>query len=246
MSFLIFFWRDFKSDRSFNWFYILCATLGIVGLLLVESFKGGIENKVSKNAKNFIASDLSISSRRSLDKNEVQGIENYLAKKNLNFARWTETYSLVSKTGDANPISKLADLNFVSKEFPYYGGVVLENAGFKGEEKWTELHERPNAWISRDLSWELALKIGDKLKIGEMEFIVGGIITEDKFSSFRGFSLAPKIFLSYNYLAQTELIKFGSTASYAYAIKLLPDNDLKKIQSDLRSILPDKSIKIIG
>ncbi|MBC7538743.1 MAG: ABC transporter permease [Bacteriovorax sp.] len=246
MSFINFFWRDFKSDRAFNWFYILCASLGIVGLLMVESFKGGIEDKVSKNAKNFIASDLSISSRRSLDPKEIQAIEDYLAKNKLSFARWIETYSLVSRAGGLEPLSKLADLNFVSEEFPYFGGVVLENSGFRGAGKWIGLHTAPHAWISRDLSWELGVKLGDKLKIGEMEFTIDGVITEDKFSSFRGFSLAPKIFLSYNYLTKTDLIKFGSTATYAYAIKLKPDDNLKKIQAELRTLLPDKSIKIVG
>jgi putative ABC transport system permease protein len=246
MSFINFFWRDFKSDRAFNWFYILCASLGIVGLLMVESFKGGIEDKVSKNAKNFIASDLSISSRRSLDPKEVQAIEDYLSKNKLSFARWIETYSLVSRAGGSEPLSKLADLNFVSEEFPYFGGVFLENNGFTGPGKWKGLHTAPHAWISRDLSWELGVKLGDKLKIGEMDFTIDGVITEDKFSSFRGFSLAPKIFLSYNYLKKTDLIKFGSTATYAYAIKLLPNDNLKNIQAELRTILPDKSIKIVG
>lgn len=246
MSYLKFFWRDFKSDRGFNWFYILCASLGIVGLLMVESFKTSIEDKVSKNAKNFIASDLSISSRRALEAKEVQGIEEYLSINNLSFARWTETYSLVSKTGGVEPLSKLADLNFVSEEFPYFGGVVLENKGFKGAGQWAELHLSPRAWISRDLSWELGVKLGDQLKIGEMNFMVDGVITEDKFSSFRGFSLAPKIFLSYNYLKRTDLVKFGSTATYAYAIKLSPNHDLNKVQIQLRTLLPDKSIKIVG
>ncbi|MDD4973979.1 MAG: hypothetical protein PHY93_06490 [Bacteriovorax sp.] len=246
MPFIKFFWRDFKSDRAFNWFYILCASLGIVGLLLVESFKGGIEDKVSKNAKNFIASDLSISSRRAMGPKEVEAIEDYMAKNKLSFARWIETYSLVSRAGGTEPLSKLGDLNFVSEEFPYFGGVVLENSGFKGAGKWAALHLAPHAWISRDLSWELGVKLGDKLKIGEMNFIIDGVITEDKFSSFRGFNLAPKIFLSYNFLKKTQLIKFGSTATYAYAIKLLPNNDLKKIQKELRALLPDKSIKIVG
>jgi putative ABC transport system permease protein len=246
MSFLKFFWRDFRADHSFNWFYILCASLGIVGLLMVESFKGGIEDKVSKNAKNFIASDLSVSSHRAMDTQEKVAIENYLAKNKFSFARWTETYSLVSRMRGETPLAKLADINFVSEEFPYYGGVTLEKMGFRGMGDWSTLHSTPAIWIGRDLSWELGVKIGEQIKIGEMNFTVEGIITEDKFSSFRGFSLAPKAFLSYRYLAKTELIKFGSTATYAYAIKLLPGVDLKKTQAELRLLLPDKSIKIVG
>lgn len=245
MSFLKFFWRDVKSDRAFNWFYILCAALGIVGLLLVESFKVGIEEKISKNAKNFIASDLSISTRRAFEPNELKSIEDYLADKKYHYAKWTETYSLVMKSSEGSA-SKLADLNFVTPEFPYYGSVVLENQGKKGPGDWGRIHEKPLVWISRDLSWEMGLKVGDAVKIGEAFFTVDGIILQDQFSSFRGFNLAPKIFLSHNFLAKTELIKFGSTATFSYAVKLPPKAVVKDIQKDLRSLVIDKSIKIAG
>ncbi len=250
MPFIKFFWKDFKSDKSFNWFYILCLTLGIIGLLLVESFKVGIEEKIAKNAKNFIASDLSISSRRALENVELENIETYLSEKKFDFARWTETYSLVMKVhqdeSKSEPLSKLADLNFVSQEFPYYGSVVLEEFGRKGPGDWSSLHQSRVLWISRDLSWELNLKVGDDLKVGEAIFKVGGIILEDQFSSFRGFNLAPKIFLSYNFLPQTELVKFGSTATYSYAIKLPKGITDKVVQKELRDLVPDKAIKIAG
>lgn len=248
MSFLKFFWKDFKSDRSFNWFFVLCASLGIIGLLLVESFRVGVEDKVATNAKNFIASDLSISTRRALEPSEVENIEKYLAEKKFTYARWIETYSLVMKVSphQEGHLSKLADLNFVTEEFPFYGGVVLEDQGKKGPGEWAALHAEPVLWISRDLSWELNVKVGDSLKVGEAEFKVGGIILQDQFSSFRGFNLAPKVFLSHNFLAQTDLIKFGSTATYSYAIKLPTNVELKKIQQDLRKLVLDKAVKIVG
>ena len=250
MPFIKFFWKDFKSDRSFNWFYILCAALGIVGLLLVESFRVGVAEKVSNNAKNFIAADLSISSRRALDENEVKNIEGYLAEKKYTYAKWTETYSLVMKVHSVNSnessLSKLADLNFVTPEFPFYGSVLLEEQGIKGPGLWGNIHTTPILWMSRDLSWELGVKVGDQVKVGEAVFTIGGIILQDQFSSFRGFNLAPKIFLSYNYLPQTDLIKFGSTATFSYSVKLPKNIDVKKVQKELRSLIIDKSIKIAG
>ena len=248
MPFLKFFWKDFKSDRSFNWFYVLCLTLGIIGLLLVESFKVGIEEKIAKNAKNFIASDLSISTRRALEPSEIKNIEGYLADKKFSYARWIETYSLVMKvhSDKSETLSKLADLNFVSPEFPFYGSVVLEDQGRKGPGDWSSMHETPTAWMSRDLSWELGIKVGDEIKVGEAIFKVGGIILQDQFSSFRGFNLAPKIFLSHNFLPQTDLIKFGSTATYSYAVKLPSDIPAKVVQKELRKLVIDKSVKIAG
>lgn len=246
MSFLKFFLRDFKSDHAYNWFSILCASLGIIGLLLVESFRVGVEDKVSKNAKNFIASDLSITSRRAFGDQDKENIKNYLEDHKFKFAQWTETYSLVSRASNAEPLSKLADLNFVTTEFPFYGGVILEQEGLKGPGSWQQLHAAPVAWISRDLAWQLNIKPGEAIKIGEQQFIVGGIIIEDKFSSFRGFNLAPKVFISANYLEKTDLIKYGSTATHTYAIKLNEDTDLLNVQLDFRKMLPDRAVKIIG
>lgn len=246
MPFLKFFWREFKSDKSFNWLYVLCASLGILGLLLVESFRIGIENKVSGNAKKFIASDFSISTRRSFSASELSIIKNYLHDKKLNYAEWIETYSLVSRDTSVSQLSRLANLNFVTTEFPFYGGVELENKVMKGPGHWDKLHETPSAWVSRDLAWELQAKVGDELKIGEMKFVVQGIIISDQFSSFRGFNLAPKVFLSHHFLKQTELIKFGSTATFSYSIKLPPNISYKVYQNELRTLIPDKSIKING
>lgn len=245
MSLITFFWRDFKSDKAFNGFYLLCASLGILGLLLVESFKGGVEEKVSSNAKNFIASDLSISTRRVFNPEEKKVIETFLSENNYPYAEWIETYSLVSKTS-ADAHSKLANLNFVTEKFPFYGGLVLEKNGFKGPGNWQALHQKPYVWINRDFAWEMNLKAGDTVKVGELTAEVADIILDDKFSSFRGFSLAPKIFISEKFLAETDLIKFGSTLTQAYVVKLPADAKIKEIQTKLKNLLNDRSIKIVG
>lgn len=245
MSFLTFFWREFKSDKAFNGFYLLCASLGILGLLLVESFKGGVEEKVSSNAKNFIASDLSISTRRMFTDEEKKQVEDFLAQNKYSFAKWIETYSLVSKT-TADAHSKLANLNFVSLEFPFYGGLVLEKGGFKGPGNWQSLHQKPYVWINRDFAWEMNLKVGDQVKVGELTMEVADIILEDKFSSFRGFSLAPKIFVSEKFLTATDLIKFGSTLTEAYVVKLPSDVEIKDVQTKIKKIINDRSIKVVG
>lgn len=260
MSLITFFWRDFKSAHAFNSFYVLCALLGIIGLLLVESFRLGIEDKFSQNAKNFIAADLSVSSRTAFTDAQRTQVESYLAAQKFRYAKWTETYSLVTRHSEttqntAAPLSdtraKLADLNFVSAEFPFYGSVTLEGNHRKGPGQWATLHSlnplnpSPKAWLSRDLAWELNAKVGDQIKIGEALFTLDALVIEDQFSSFRGFNLAPKIFLSDQFISQTQLIKFGSTATFSYAIALPSGIDTKKIQQDLRNIFPDKSVKIV-
>ncbi len=213
--------QTLRSSKEFNFFFILCFSLGILGLILVESFKAGVEDRVSKRAKNFIASDLSISSRRQFTEVEKKNIEEVIQKNNLEYSEWIETYSLVSSVEKA----KLADLNFVAAKFPFYGGVIFESGEKSNTADWESLSKSPVLWLSRDLSWELKVKVGDQLKIGESTFQVGKIFTEDQFSSFRGFNLAPKIFLSKNYLAETKLMQFGSTGSFDYFLKTNDKNE---------------------
>lgn len=233
--------QTLRSSKEFNFFFILCFSLGILGLILVESFKAGVEDRVSKRAKNFIASDLSISSRRQFTEVEKKNIEEVIKKNNLEYSEWIETYSLVSSFEKA----KLADLNFVAAKFPFYGGVIFENGEKSNTADWETLSKSPVLWLSRDLSWELKVKVGDQLKIGESTFQVGKIFTEDQFSSFRGFNLAPKIFLSKNYLAETKLMQFGSTGSFAYLLKLNDQNETL-VRENFSKIIKDQTIKIKG
>lgn len=250
MSFLKFFYKEFKSDKFFNYFYVICLILGIFGLMLVESFKGGVEEKVSRTSKGLIAGDISISSRQVIEEDQREDIETYLNEKNFQYAEWIETYSLVSKVKENQnhdvEQTKLASLNFVSDDFPFYGGVLLEDGRKLQNGDWQDIHQAPVLYISRDLSWELKVVKGDSIKVGELLFKVDGIIVEDDFTSFRGFSLAPKVFLSTNYLEKTELIKFGSTATYKYTIKLPATRSLEQAKKELKDLITDKTINIRG
>ncbi len=236
---------SFRSSKSFNWFFIFCFSLGVLGVILVESFKVGIDEKITKNAKNFIASDLYASTRRDFNDAEKKIFENLEKEKGLKSAKWISTYSLVS----TDKKSKLADLNFVSKEFPFYGQVIFDDKKTSSNEDWKELTLNNSIWVSIDLIWELDIKNGEKIKIGEEWFTVKRIIAEDQFSSFRGFSLAPVIFVSTENLEKTKLIQFGSTAFFGHLFKF-PDNvsseEIDLVKKDLREKIIDKTVKVQG
>ena len=137
-------------------------------------------------------------------------------------------------------------MNFISSPFPFFGGVVLENEGEKNAGDWERIHESPKAWISRDLAWELNVKLGDQLRIGELITVIDGIIEQDKFASFRGFNLAPKVFVSYKFMDQTDLVRFGSTTTTNYILKIGEQKKIDEIKTQLQKMLNDKSIRIIG
>lgn len=237
--------QNIRMSKEFNLFFVLCFSLGIVGLILVESFKAGVEEKVSKNAKNFIASDLSISARRQFSDLEKKIVDEFTRDNSIEHSAWLETYSLISLKDH----SKLAALNFVDKNFPFYGGVKFEDNTNSVQGDWQNLIQSDGIWMSRDLAWELGAKIGDQIKVGESSFVLTKIFTTDQFSSFRGFNLAPKVFLSKIKLHDTLLMSFGSTGTDSFLLKLpasYSENDVLKLKTTLRNILKDPGIKIKG
>lgn len=246
MFFLKFFWRNFKEDKAFNWFYVLCLSLGVVGLLLVETFKLSIEDKVNANAKSFIAGDMAISSLRTITEKDKNTINIFFKKNQLQYSEWIETYSLVSKKDRNDELAKLANVNFVSDTFPFYGGIFDGNDNLLSRDRWNLLHREKIAYVSQDLAFQLELKDADKLKIGEAVFIVKLIYSRDLFSTFRGFSLAPKLFISTNFIKDTQLIKFGSTATFNYSIKTQANQNIDKLKLELWNTLDDKTIKVNG
>lgn len=240
-------WQNLRMSKQYNFFFVLCFSLGIIGLILVESFKSGVEEKVARNAKNFIASDVSISVRRQFNENEKSIINEFAQKNNLELSTWLETYSLISLSNR----SKLADLNFVGSKFPFYGGVTFEDGTYSNGNDWRALVQSDQLWMSRDLAWELEAKIGDKIKVGESHFVLSRIFTRDQFSSFRGFNLAPKVFLSKFKLEETKLMGFGATGSDAFLLKLPSKSSNvevleNKYKEELKKLLSDQAVRIRG
>ncbi len=239
--------KSLRFDKFYNFFFILCFGLALLGLIFVESLNYGISQKIKTHAQKGIASDLIITSRTPVSEEKKNIIYDFLKENGLDHTPWIETYSLVSKkNGDA----KLAHLNFVGNLFPFYGTLSLESKKTLSSNDWGLLHEQTLkkeslAWIDKGLAYQLDLKIGDEIKVGDSFFKIDDLIVSDDFSSFRGFSFAPKIFISHNHVQKTKLIQYGSTANYAISIKLKENQNINQLKESLKNKINDKTIRVL-
>ena len=244
MRLLNFFIKGLRFDKFYNFFFAFCFGFALLGLIFVESLGSGITEKIQNLAQKGIASDLIITSRTPITDDKKNLILNFLNKNDLEQTQWIETYSLVAKK---NEDAKLAHLNFVGNLFPFYGTLELEIKKKLSPSDWALLHQQNYVWIEKGLASQLNLKIGDSLKIGDFFFKINDLILTDDFSSFRAFSLAPKIFISLNHIQKTKLIQYGSTANYAYSIKVKDNQNparLLDFKESLKKIINDKNIRV--
>ena len=222
-------YKALARSKSFSLIFILNFCLAIASLSYLQFFKGSMESSLDSKAKILLGSDLVVSSRFPISLEQIEDI-----KKNLpeikSFSQGISTISMIASDKRA----RLMEVVKINEDYPYYGGLIFKDKSIypKGE----NLPLANEVWVYQEVLDLLSLKLGSQLKIGKENFIIKKVIEDDtlKAVSFSGFM--PKIYISEEGLKNTELLQFGSTASYKlnYVFKENFNNDkLEEIENKL-------------
>jgi putative ABC transport system permease protein len=241
--------RDLKNSKRFVLLFVANLSLGILGFLLLHSFKTNVNSTLESRSKILLASDISISGRRDLTKNEKKQIDVYLADKIINSSEVIELYSMGQSLKQKNKRSRLSQIKIITNNFPLFGHIKLQESGIANLNLKKSLGESSGIWISKELAHQFKLERNDKFKIGEKIFEVKDIIEEDTTSSWRGIGLAPKLYLHMNYKEDLKLLSFGSVANYSYQYSLVEKfnnpKSIEDIKSKILNIVKDPAIKVL-
>src|SRR6185295_20358723 len=69
-------------------------------------------------------------------------------------------------------------------------------------------------WVDDRLLRRLAIKIGERIVLGEREFTVAAMVSEEPESSVGFMNLGPRLMFNMDDLASTALVQAGSRVSY--------------------------------
>lgn len=234
-------YKALARSKSFSLIFILNFCLAIASLSYLQFFKVSMESSLDSKAKILLGSDLSISSRFPISQEQIEEIKNKLPKIK-DFSQGVSTISMIASQKRA----RLIEVVKINKGYPYYGGLIFNDKTIypKGE----ALPLANEVWVYQEVLDLLDLKIESQIKIGKANFIIKKIIEDDtlKTISFSGFM--PKIYISEEGLTKTELLQFGSTASYKlnYLFEENLNNDkLEKIENDLEKSI-DQDMRVLS
>ncbi|CAA2143241.1 hypothetical protein HYPP_04144 [Hyphomicrobium sp. ghe19] len=131
----------------------------------------------------------------------------------------------------------LAELKGVDVLYPLAGDVTLKSPG-------SFAHAITGDGVVADamLLDRLGLKVGDKMRLGEAEVVVGGILDNEPDAVADRMTYGPRIFVSLETLEKTGLVKPGTLIRWRYAIKL-PANAVSDRQA-LSELRKDIALKI--
>jgi putative ABC transport system permease protein len=223
--------RELKSSPRFFFLFILNITIGLSGLAVIESFKGSFLTELQKNSKKILGADLSISARVDIAPKKIEDLGKFLPD--------THSVKNISLFSMANvkENTRLVSVRVTGEGYPFYGEVKLRDGSTMGTPK--DL----NAYVYPEVLIQLQAKVGETLSLGETDFTIKGVVTDDGQQNFQMGSLAPRIYISKYGLKKAKLLQKGSTAWYSYHYKL-PKDLSKSDKSKVVEILDDTSIEV--
>lgn len=232
--------RDLKYHKKQFLFLLLNISFGIIGLVIILSFKSSLETSLQARSKNILGSDLSLSSRIEISEEQIRKIEGLMPSTFIK----AKSLSLNSMLGVKDQ-TKLVSIKTLSENFPFYGEFVLEqNSGPQAKKDF--LKRDKSVWVGIDLKNQLSLKIGDSLKIGHAEFIIDNFIISDPTQSFQFMDVVSTLYMSEESLFQAKLNQVGSTARFSHHYKFQDNTDSEKLAKKIENEIKDSSVRVVS
>ncbi|MDF1501305.1 FtsX-like permease family protein [Roseisolibacter sp. H3M3-2] len=222
-------WRESRTARRRLLLYMSSIALGVAALVAIDSFAGNVGGSVREQSRALLGGDVAFQSRRPFPKPALALLDS-LPARGMRVARTTQFASmgLVPRTGR----TRLVQVRAVEPGYPFYGEVTTQPVG-----RWAALHTAPHALVDRSLLVALDAQIGDTLVLGYGRFRIDGTLDNVPGDAGIASVIGPRVYIPARYLAETQLLVFGSRAEYEAVVKL-PDGQaaapfLKPLRANL-------------
>ncbi len=239
---LRFAWRELRHGvRALRGFgvFLGCLALGVAAIAGVQSTASSIANGLRTDGRAILGGDLAL---RSIYQDLAPAERRRLEQASAAITHFAEMRTMVRRPGaDA---SVLVELKAVDDRYPLFGRFEIRGDELAGTPLVTALAHRGDAWgalVDPALADRLALAKGDALSIGGIDFEVRGIIARepDRAGSGAPFGFWPRVLVSLDGLAATELLREGSLVHHQYAARLAPEVRLEDVRAEIGETFRD-------
>jgi putative ABC transport system permease protein len=187
--------REIRSSWRRLLFFFLCIALGVGSVVALRSLIQNVTQAVGTDARALMTADIEISSTADFSPSEIGKIEEVIAASDLIEDRneAITTSSMASPSDASNPRTRLVELKGIEPPFPLVGDFIMDGgAPFR-----FDMLENNGAVVAKILLEDLAVGVGDRIKIGEAEFQIRGVFDQEP-GGTSGFRLGARVFIEKN------------------------------------------------
>lgn len=201
-------WRDSRRNYSRLLLFVSSIVLGIAALVAIYSLGYNLQQNIDTQAASLLGADLELSDNSPPSpkiKNLVDSLKGQQSKE-LSFA------SMIFFPKNSG--TRLAQIRALEGDFPYYGELETEPAS-AGK----TFRNKKEVLVDQTLMLQYQAQVGDSLKVGEVTFLIAGILKKAPGQTGIAATVAPSVYIPLSYLKQTNLAQKGSRITYHYYFK---------------------------
>ena len=194
--------RDLRAPDVRALFVALA--LAVAASTMIGFFLDRLDRGLTRQASQLLGGDLVLEQGRPFD-SELRGT---LEEAGLVLSDQVDMVSMVS-LGDA---FQPASLKVVDGRYPLYGGVHVDLG--EGVEVVARGPSPGKVWLAPRLALLLEAEIGDRVRLGESELVVGGLVEREPDQSAGFGSFNPRLMMHRDDMEATELVQDGSRVEF--------------------------------
>lgn len=206
------------GTRGFR-IFLACLALGVMVIAAVGSVSSAILAGLARDGRTILGGDVEL---RLTHQPATAAQRAWLA----GHGRISET---VEMRAMARPTTggdlRLVELKAVDGAYPLFGTLTLAETGPGVDGLASALARRdgiPGAVVDRNLLTRLGLRLGDRVRVGEAELALRGVIATEPDRAVSAFSFGPRLMIATDALDDTGLVQPGSLIRFDYRVAL-PD-----------------------
>lgn len=219
--------RDARHNFSRLFLFMASLIVGIASVVSLDSLNNAMQQDIDRNAKELLGADFVVNGDKKFNTRLLEIFDS------LKLPQASETSMASMVLFLNNNQSRLVKLVAVSKGFPFYGGIetLPINA-------YNDLHHEPTpaAVLDEALASQYNVHAGDSLRLGNVTFLVRGVVTKTSGGGGIMTSFTPAVYISANALDATGLVQYGSRVNYKRYFKTDNDNTAQRLVKSLEPV----------
>lgn len=228
-------WRESRTARRSLLLYMSAISLGAAALVAIDSYSANVQQSVKDQSRALMGGDVALGSAKPLPPN-IDSLLDSLQLHGVPVARVTTfpSMAVVPRTSGTH----LAQVRGVTENYPFYGSILTRPSG-----QWAKLQSGPYAIVEPSLLTTLGASVGDTLRLGFGTFTIIATVEDAPGNSGMSDIFGARVFIPAKYIAETQLLVFGSTADRQVLLKLGPGVDADKFIKPLKPRIDSAQIR---
>jgi putative ABC transport system permease protein len=231
-------YREMRASWHRLLFFFICIAIGVGSIVSLRSLVQNIRTAVGRESRSLLTADVQVSSNNPWGPETRKLIEKYFQSPAVEeHTEVIETTTMMRSLNEMIAAPKIVDAKAVQRQFPFYGELILGD----GQRYSHDLLKDHGVLVKPSLLTSLNLKVGDKVKIGTLDFTIRGVIEREPGNSMNAFSFAPRVMIDYDDAVAAGLTAPGARARYRTLFKTR-EGEMETLYEDLRGDLQSQRL----